>query len=67
MSIIRYVMLFQLLIAAFSIIKFFMTPLEEMITIQLAMFYMLITWSIFGIIYITKFLDEDFNKMIKGK
>lgn len=65
MSIMRYLILLQFLVATYSIIKFFMTPLEEVITIQLAMFYALITWSIFGLIYMTKIMDEDWNKIIK--
>lgn len=65
MSIMKYLIILQFLVATYSMIKFFMTPLEETITIQLAMFYMMITWSIFGIIYMTKIMDEDWNKIIK--
>lgn len=52
MSIMKYLIILQLLAAMYSIIKFFITPLEEMMMIQLSIFYMLITWSIFGLIYV---------------
>jgi len=65
MNIIKYLMILYLLGALISIIRFIITPLEEEITIQLSIFYLLITWAIFGLIYVAKIMAEDWDKLLK--
>lgn len=53
MSIVKYLIMLYVLGAIISIIRFIITPIEETITIQKSVFWLLITWSIFGLIYMT--------------
>lgn len=53
MSIVKYLIMIYLLGAMISIIRFIITPIEETITIQKSVFWLLITWAIFGLTYMT--------------
>ena len=58
MRLIRYFVIFQVLIAVYAIIKSITIPADKMITIPSFVFYMLVAWASFGTIYIIKILDE---------
>lgn len=67
MRIIKYVLMLYLLGALVSIIRFVFTPIEETMTIQKSIFWLLITWSIFGLIYITIIITRDWDEMMTGR
>lgn len=67
MKLVKYLILIYLLGALVSIIRFIMTPLEETITIQTSVVWLLITWAIFGMIYMTTIMARDWDKMKENK
>lgn len=67
MRLVKYFLIFQLLVAGYTIFKFLTTPLEEKISIQLSVYYLLITYAIFGLIYMTKIMAEDWYKLLRNK
>lgn len=51
-----------LVVAAYSIYKAVTTPIEETITIPTILFYILITWTMFGMFYVIKNMNVEVEK-----
>lgn len=48
--------------AAYSIYKSTVVSIEETITIQTFLFYILIAWALFGMYFVVRYMNEDFYK-----
>lgn len=59
MKIFKYVVMIQFLIATYAMLLFIITPIEKNVTIPLDLFYLLMSLSWFGLIYVTMFMAKD--------